>query len=61
MVQKKVVVAANYLASGHTFAPGSYQVGGPVGTVQYFSRNEELRLGQPLTITQANIDQYAGP
>jgi len=55
------VWAADYLAGGHTFAPGSYQVGGPVGTVEYFSRNDELRLGQPLTITQANIDQYAGP
>ena len=54
------VWAADYLASGHTFAPGSYDVGGPVGTVQYFSHNQELRLGQPLTITKANVDQYAG-
>jgi rhamnose transport system substrate-binding protein len=54
------VWAADYLASGQTFAPGSYDVGGPVGTVQYFSHNQELRLGQPLTVTKANVDQYAG-
>jgi hypothetical protein len=54
------VWAADYLASGHTFAPGSYDVGGPVGTVHYFSHNQELRLGQPLTITKANLAQYAG-
>lgn len=54
------VWAADYLAGGHTFAPGSYDVGAPVGTVRYYSRHEELRLGQPITVTQANIDQYAG-
>jgi ABC-type sugar transport system substrate-binding protein len=54
------VWAADYLAGGHTFAPGSYNVGGPVGTVQYLSHNQELRLGQPLTITKANLAQYAG-
>jgi len=54
------VWAADYLAHGHTFAPGSYDVGGPVGTVQYFSHNQELRLGQLLTITKANVAQYAG-
>lgn len=54
------VWAADYLASGHRFAPGSYDVGGPVGTVHYFSHNQELRLGQPLTITKANLAQYAG-
>jgi len=54
------VWAADYLASGHTLAPGSVDVGGPVGTVQYFSQNDELRLGQPLTITKANVAQYAG-
>lgn len=52
--------AADHLASGHalTLSPGSYDVGGPVGTVRYYSRNEELRLSQPLTITKANLDQY---
>ena len=55
------VWAADYLASGHAFALGSYDVGGPVGTVQYFSHNQELRLGQPLTITKANVDQYTSP
>jgi hypothetical protein len=54
------VWAADYLAHGHRFAPRSYDVGGPVGTVHYFSHNQELRLGQPLTITKANLDQYAG-
>jgi hypothetical protein len=48
------VWAADYLAGGHSFAPGSYNAGGPVGTVSYYSDNQELRLGQPLTITQAN-------
>src|SRR5262249_35353865 len=54
------VWAANYLAHGHTFAPGRYNVGGPVGTVQYYSHNHELRLGRPVTITKANLAQYAG-
>ena len=54
------VWAADYLARGHTFAPGSYDVGGPVGTVRYFSAYQELRVGQPVTITKANVDQYAG-
>ena len=54
------VWAADYLARGHTFAPGTYDVGGPVGTVHYFSQNKELRLGQLLTITKANVNQYAG-
>jgi ABC-type sugar transport system substrate-binding protein len=54
--------AADHLARNHTLTltPGSYDVGGPVGTVQYYSQNQELRLGQPLTITKANVDQYAG-
>ena len=52
--------AADYLASGHTFAPGQYDVGGPVGTVTYDAKNQELPLGQPLTITKANLGQYAG-
>jgi ABC-type sugar transport system substrate-binding protein len=55
-----VVWAADYLASGHTFAPGSVNVGDPVGTVQYYSQNEELGLGQPITITKANLGTYSG-
>jgi ABC-type sugar transport system substrate-binding protein len=51
------VWAADHLAGG-PFTPGSYNVGGPVGTVDYSSKNEELPLGQPITITQANLDQY---
>jgi len=54
------VWAADYLARGHTFAPGQYDVGGPVGTVSYYAENQELPLGQPLTITKANLDQYVG-
>jgi rhamnose transport system substrate-binding protein len=54
------VWAADYLAGGHTFASRPYDVGGPVGTVSYYAVNHELRLGQTLTITKANIDQYAG-
>jgi rhamnose transport system substrate-binding protein len=54
------VWAADYLASGHTFSPGRYAVGGPVGTVSYGAANQELRLGQTLTITEGNIDQFAG-
>ena len=38
----------------------AHDVGGPVGTVHYYRHNKELRLGQPLTITKANVDQYAG-
>ena len=55
-----VVWAADYLASGRTFTPGQYDVGGPVGTVSYGAKNQELPLGQPLTITKANLGQYAG-
>jgi rhamnose transport system substrate-binding protein len=54
------VWAADHLASGQTFAPGQYDVGGPVGTVSDYAANHELRLGQTLTITKDNIDQYAG-
>jgi hypothetical protein len=52
--------AADYTANGHTFAPGSYQVAGSVGTVSYHASKRELRLGQPLTITTANLGKYAG-
>jgi ABC-type sugar transport system substrate-binding protein len=55
-----VVWAADYLASGHTFAPGQYDVGGPVGTVTYDAKNQDLPLGQPLTITKANLGKYTG-
>jgi rhamnose transport system substrate-binding protein len=52
--------AENYLASGHTFKSGPYRAAGPVGSVRYHPASRELRLNQPLTITKANIDQYAG-
>jgi rhamnose transport system substrate-binding protein len=53
------VWAANYLATGHRFRPGAYQVGGPIGLVWYHAAHQELRLGQPLTMTRANVDVYA--
>ena len=54
------VWAADHLGGSQAFASGSYDVGGPVGSVRYFDHNEELRLGRPLTITQANLAQYLG-
>jgi rhamnose transport system substrate-binding protein len=54
------VWAAKYLLDGHKFKPGPYKVGGPVGTSTYFAKNQELRLGPPLTFTKANIGKYAG-
>jgi ABC-type sugar transport system substrate-binding protein len=53
------VWAAHYLLTGHHFRPGAYQVGGPIGLVWYYAKHRELRLGQPLTITKKNVDQYA--
>jgi rhamnose transport system substrate-binding protein len=53
------VWAAHYLLTGHRFRPGAYQVGGPIGLVYYYRRHRELRLGQPLTITKANVARYA--
>jgi ABC-type sugar transport system substrate-binding protein len=54
------VWAAHYLLTGHRFRPGAYNVGGPIGIVWYHASHQELRLGQPLTITKANVDVYAG-
>jgi hypothetical protein len=34
-------------------------VGGPIGLVWYYTRHQELRLGQPITITKKNVAQYA--
>jgi ABC-type sugar transport system substrate-binding protein len=51
--------AANYLLTGHTFKPGAYEVGGPIGLVRYYAAHRELRLGQPLTITKTNVELYA--
>jgi rhamnose transport system substrate-binding protein len=53
------VWAAHYLLTGHHFRPGAYQVGGPIGLVYYYAEHQELRLGQPLTITKANVELYA--
>jgi DNA-binding SARP family transcriptional activator/ABC-type sugar transport system substrate-binding protein len=51
--------AAKYLLTGHHFRPDvAYQVPG-LGVVWYYPKHRELRLGQPLTITKANVDQYA--
>jgi rhamnose transport system substrate-binding protein len=54
------VWAAKYLLDGHKFKPGSYKVGGAVGTVKYYTAKQELRLGPPLVFTKANIGKYAG-
>jgi ABC-type sugar transport system substrate-binding protein len=52
--------AAKYLLTGHHFRPGvAYEVGGPIGIVWYYPEHRELRLGQPLTITKANVNLYA--
>ena len=53
------VWAADYLLTGHRFKPGAYNVGGPIGLVWYHASHQELRLGQPLTITKANVEVYA--
>jgi rhamnose transport system substrate-binding protein len=53
------VWAADHLLRGHTFKPGAYQVGGPIGLVWYYARHQELRLGQPFTVTRATVDRYA--
>jgi ABC-type sugar transport system substrate-binding protein len=53
------VWAAHYLVTGHRFRPGAYHVGGPIGTVWYHAAHQELRLGQPLTMTKANVDAIA--
>jgi rhamnose transport system substrate-binding protein len=53
------VWAVHYLLTGHHFRSGAYQVGGPIGRVWYYPKHRELRLGQPLTITKKNVDQYA--
>jgi rhamnose transport system substrate-binding protein len=51
--------AADYLLTGHRFTPGAYDVGGPIGRVWYYAEHQELRLGQPLTITKQNLALYA--
>ena len=53
------VWAAHYLLTGHHFTPQAYQVGGPIGLVWYYADHQELRLGQPLTVTKANLALYA--
>jgi hypothetical protein len=55
------VWAADHLARGHKLRPGTQEVGGPIGTAHYYRHHQELRLGQPLTITGANVDRFAAP
>jgi hypothetical protein len=38
---------------------GAAEVGGPIGRVWYYAKHQELRLGQPLTITKQNLALYA--
>jgi ABC-type sugar transport system substrate-binding protein/DNA-binding SARP family transcriptional activator len=53
------VWAAKYLLAGHRFTPRSYQVGGPIDVVWYDAQHGLLRLGQPITITKENVNQFA--
>lgn len=53
------VWGTNYLLAGHHFKPGAYQIGGRIGLVWYYAKHQELRFGQPLTITKANVGLYA--
>jgi ABC-type sugar transport system substrate-binding protein len=53
------VWGTHYLLTGHHFKPGAYQVGGHIGLVYYYAKHQELRLGQPLTMTTRNVDRYA--
>jgi hypothetical protein len=53
------VWAAKRLLAGHHFTTRSYQVGGPIDVVWYDAQHRLLRLGQPLTITKANVNRYA--
>lgn len=53
------VWATDYLLAGHHFKPGAYQIGGPIGLVWYSAKHQELTLGEPLTMTKANVALYA--
>lgn len=56
------VWAADRLIAVDHFVPGTEYVGGPVGEAHYYlhRKYDELRLGQTLTITKANLAQYLG-
>lgn len=54
------VWAAHRLLTGHHFRAGEYRLGEWGLRVTYHPKHQELRLGQPLTITSANLDQYVG-
>jgi DNA-binding SARP family transcriptional activator/ABC-type sugar transport system substrate-binding protein len=51
--------AAKYLLTGHHFRPDLYYSVPGLGVVSYYPKHRELRLGQPLTVTKANVDLYA--
>jgi ABC-type sugar transport system substrate-binding protein len=51
--------AAKYLLTGHHFRPDIYYSVPGLGVVSYYPKHRELRLGQPLTVTKANVDLYA--
>jgi hypothetical protein len=55
---QRTIGLGDYLASGHTFVSGQYNVGEPVGTVND-ATDMELPLGRPVTITKANLGKYA--
>jgi len=58
--QPPLLIKAHDVGKVLTAGPGLVIVGDPVGTVQYHSQNQELRLGQPFTITKANDTNYVG-
>lgn len=52
------VWAGQQLAEGNELKE-SNEVGGPVGTVTYDAQTKTLLLGEPITFTADNVDQYA--
>jgi rhamnose transport system substrate-binding protein len=52
--------AAHYLLTGHHFKAGEYRLAQWGMRVRYYPTHRELRLGQPLTLTQYNIGPYLG-
>jgi hypothetical protein len=42
-----------------TSGPAPTRSAAPIGVVYYYAKHQELRLGQPLTITKTNLGAYA--
>jgi rhamnose transport system substrate-binding protein len=54
------VWAAHHLLTGHHFKHRTYRLGEWGLRVSYYPKHQELRLGQPLTITKYNLYAYLG-